>query len=105
MVESTALEKRQAARPREFESPPLRQFSKFGFWAIVASPSLRSGSAETRILYGFLKIGGTFWTKSEPISPQILALTFDCRPTGDNPAHGSEKSADADRQSQQKFYY
>jgi len=52
-----------------------------------------------------VKIGGTFWTKSEPISPKILTLTFDCRPTGDNPAHGSEKSADADRQSQQKFYY
>jgi len=29
---------------------------------------------------------GTFWTKSEPISPKILTLTFDCRPTGDNPA-------------------
>ena len=31
-------------------------------------------------------LGGTFWTKSEPISPKILTLTFDCRPTGDNPA-------------------
>ena len=31
-----------------------RQFSEFGFWAIVAAPSLRSGSAETMILYGFL---------------------------------------------------
>ena len=37
-----------------------RQFSKFGFWAIVASPSLRSGSAETRILYGFLKSENNF---------------------------------------------
>jgi len=37
-----------------------RQFSKFGFWAIVASPSLRSGSAETRILYGFLKSQNNF---------------------------------------------
>ena len=32
-----------------------RQFSKFGFWTIVASPSLRSGSAKAMILYGFLK--------------------------------------------------
>jgi len=37
-----------------------RQFSEFGFWAIVASPSLRSGSAETMILYGFLKSQNNF---------------------------------------------
>ena len=37
-----------------------RQFSEFGFWAIVASPSLRSGSAETRILKGFLKSQNNF---------------------------------------------
>ena len=46
--------------PCRFESCTLRQFSKFGFWAIVASPSLRSGSAETRILYGFLKSENNF---------------------------------------------
>ena len=33
-----------------------RQFSEFGFWAIVASPSLRSGSASATILKGFLKL-------------------------------------------------
>jgi len=32
-----------------------RQFSKFGFWAIVASPRQRRGSALARILKGFLK--------------------------------------------------
>ena len=35
-----------------------RQFSEFGFWAIVASPRLWRGSASARILKGFLKIGG-----------------------------------------------
>jgi len=51
----------------------------------LPSPSearARQQSPKIRIL----KIGGTFWTKSEPISPKILTLTFDCRPTGDNPA-------------------
>ena len=37
-----------------------RQFSKFGFWTIVASPSLRSGSVFTTILYGFLKSQNNF---------------------------------------------
>ena len=41
-------------------SKRYRQFSKFEFWAIVTSPSLRSGSAETRILYGFLKSKNNF---------------------------------------------
>ena len=41
-------------------SKRYRQFSKFGFWTIVASPSLRSGSAETKILYGFLKSKNNF---------------------------------------------
>ena len=41
-------------------SKRYRQFSKFGFWTIVASPSLRSGSAETTILYGFLKSKNNF---------------------------------------------
>ncbi len=45
---------------RGFESHPFRQFSKFGFWAIVASPSLRSGSAFAMILYGFLKSKNNF---------------------------------------------
>ena len=43
-----------------------------------------------------VKIGGVFWLKSELFLTKILTLTFDCRPTGDNPAHGSEKSADAE---------
>jgi len=37
-----------------------RQFSEFGFWAIVASPSLRSGSASAVILKGFLKSKNNF---------------------------------------------
>ncbi|MDI6734264.1 MAG: hypothetical protein QMD50_02105 [Patescibacteria group bacterium] len=37
-----------------------RQFSKFGFWAIVASPRQRRGSASARILKGFLKSQNNF---------------------------------------------
>ncbi len=37
-----------------------RQFSKFGFWAIVASPRQRRGSALARILKGFLKSKNNF---------------------------------------------
>jgi hypothetical protein len=32
-----------------------------------------------------LNIGGTFWTKFEPILNKILMLTSNCRPQGDNP--------------------
>jgi len=41
-------------------SKRYRQFTKFGFWAIVASPSLRSGSASARILKGNLKSKNNF---------------------------------------------
>jgi len=37
-----------------------RQFSEFGFWAIVASPRQRQGSASARILKGFLKSKNNF---------------------------------------------
>jgi len=37
-----------------------RQFSKFGFWAIIASPRQRRGSAPARILKGFLKSQNNF---------------------------------------------
>jgi len=37
-----------------------RQFSEFGFWAIVASPRQRRGSASARILKGFLKSKNNF---------------------------------------------
>jgi len=37
-----------------------RQFSEFGFWAIVASPRLWRGSASARILKGFLKSKNNF---------------------------------------------
>src|SRR3989338_1778073 len=37
-----------------------RQFSEFGFWAIVASPRLWRGSASARILKGFLKSQNNF---------------------------------------------
>ena len=37
-----------------------RQFSEFGFWAIVASPRQRRGSASARILKGFLKSQNNF---------------------------------------------
>ena len=37
-----------------------RQFSKFGFWAISASPRQRRGSASARILKGFLKSQNNF---------------------------------------------
>jgi len=37
-----------------------RQFSEFGFWAIVASPRQRRGSASVRILNGFLKSKNNF---------------------------------------------
>jgi hypothetical protein len=37
-----------------------RQFSEFGFWAIVASPRQRRGSASARILYEFLKSKNNF---------------------------------------------
>src|SRR3989338_1485001 len=46
--------------PRGFESLPLRQFSELGFWAIVASPRQRRGSASARILKGFLKLQNNF---------------------------------------------
>jgi len=38
----------------------LRQFSEFGFWANVASPRQRRGSASARILKGFLKSKNNF---------------------------------------------
>ena len=41
-------------------SKRYRQFSKFGFWAIVASPRQRRGSASARILKGFLKSKNNF---------------------------------------------
>ena len=37
-----------------------RQFSEFGFWAIIASPRQRRGSASARILNGFLKSKNNF---------------------------------------------
>ena len=37
-----------------------RQFSELGFWAIVASPRQRRGSASARILKGFLKSQNNF---------------------------------------------
>ena len=37
-----------------------RQFLEFGFWAIVASPRQRRGSASARILNGFLKSKNNF---------------------------------------------
>jgi len=37
-----------------------RQFSEFGFWAIIASPRLWRGSASARILKGFLKSQNNF---------------------------------------------
>ena len=37
-----------------------RQFSELGFWAIVASPRQRRGSASARILKGFLKSKNNF---------------------------------------------
>ena len=37
-----------------------RQFSEFGFWAIIASPHQRRGSASARILKGFLKSKNNF---------------------------------------------
>jgi len=37
-----------------------RQFSEFRFWAIVASPRQRRGSASARILNGFLKSKNNF---------------------------------------------
>ena len=37
-----------------------RQFSEFGFWAIIASPRQRRGSASARILKGFLKSQNNF---------------------------------------------
>ena len=37
-----------------------RQFSELGFWAIVASPRQRRGSASVRILKGFLKSQNNF---------------------------------------------
>ena len=37
-----------------------RQFTISAFLRVIASPSLRSGSAETRILYGFLKSKNNF---------------------------------------------
>ena len=39
-----------AQAPREFESPPLRQNSGFGSWAIIASPHQRRGSTSAKIL-------------------------------------------------------
>ena len=41
-------------------SKRYRQFSEFGFWAIVASPRQRRGSASARILKGFLKSKNNF---------------------------------------------
>ncbi len=37
-----------------------RQFSELGFWAIVASPRQKRGSASARILKGFLKSKNNF---------------------------------------------
>jgi len=41
-------------------SKRYRQFTKLEFWAVVASPSLRSGSAKAVILKGFLKSKNNF---------------------------------------------
>ena len=49
-VYRAALEMRCAERHREFESHLLRQFSEFGFWAIVASPRLWRGEVELSFL-------------------------------------------------------
>ena len=64
--------------PCRFESCTLRQFSKFGFWAIVASPSLRSGSAETRILYGFLKSENNFCLLKRKFEPIFFRKSRPC---------------------------
>ena len=55
-----------------------RQFSEFGFWAIVASPRQRRGSASARILKGFLKSKNNFCPlkrKFEPKSERISRNT------------------------------
>ena len=60
MVYCARLESEFAARHHRFKSCTLRQFSEFGFWAIIASPRQRRGSASARILKGFLKSKNNF---------------------------------------------
>jgi len=48
----------------------------------INSARARQQSPKIRIL----KIGGTFWTKSELFLTKIRTVTFNCRPAGGNPA-------------------
>ena len=63
---------------REFESHPHRQFSEFGFWAIVASPRQRRGSASARILNGFLKSKNNFCPLKRKFEPIFFRKSRPC---------------------------
>src|SRR4030042_664504 len=55
-----------------------RQFSEFGFWAIVASPRQRRGSASARILKGFLKSKNNFCPLKRKFEPIFLRKSRPC---------------------------
>jgi len=70
-----------------------RQFSKLGFWAIVASPRQRRGSDSARILKGFLKSQNNFCPLKRKfglpkanINLENLLTNLFCRPLGDSKA-------------------
>ena len=57
-----------------------RQFSEFGFWAIVASPRQRRGSASARILKGFLKSKNNFCPLKRKFAVPSTGKTKFCKP-------------------------
>ena len=63
---------------RGFKSLPLRHFSKFGFWAISASPRQRRGSASTKILKGFLKSKNSFCPLKRKFEPIFFRKSRPC---------------------------
>ncbi len=65
-------------RDRGFESLPFRQFSKLGFWAIVASPRQRRGSASARILKGNLKSKNNFCPLKRKFEPIFFRKSRHC---------------------------
>jgi len=56
-----------------------RQFSKLGFWAIVASPRQRRGSASASILNGFLKSKNNFCPLKRKFAERSSGKTKFCK--------------------------
>ena len=78
VAECARLESEYGETHHEFESHTLRQFSEFGFWAIVASPRQRRGSASAVILKGFLKSKNNFCPLKRKFEPIFFRKSRPC---------------------------